>query len=166
LPAITSAEADDLLRRFATILAPYVAEVLDRPTVSLSPEYDQPTCTVFCSKLGDGVVDRAVALFDHLARRGKISSVDLAALLSLEGPRSIPGALNTPLKRRAKELNLPFPFAGGEGALEYGGLPDPGNDDLPERTYWADRDGIAARMLPALKHEQALRSGTSGRGSS
>jgi hypothetical protein len=56
---------------------------------------------------------------------------------------------------------LPLPFDGGEGALPWGGLPSPEPDDDRERTYWQDRNGIADRMVSALRRELAIRGGRS-----
>jgi hypothetical protein len=154
--ASNDTELEELLRRLARVLAPYIADELDRPLTVLDSGYNDETCRVFVSGLGAGVVERAIVLFERLAR-DKVGSVELAELVGVQGPRSIPGALNTALKRRAKELRLPLPFDGGEGALPYGGITHPTPDDDPGRTYWQDRDGIASRMIEALRNERASR---------
>jgi hypothetical protein len=90
---------------------------------------------------------------------GRMNSVDLAAFLEVSSPRQISGLLTTPLKRRARQLELPLPFVGGEGSLPYGGIPkpDPERDD-PGRTYWEDRNGASARLVKAIQRELAGRS--------
>jgi hypothetical protein len=151
--------ADRVLRDFARLLAPYVAEELERPRPTVSPGYDPATCTIFVSTLGTGVLERALKLFTKLADDGRISSVELAKEITIGGPRAIGGALTSPLKRRAKQLGLPLPFLGGEGAREYGGIPSPLPDDDPRRTYWQDHNGIATRMVEAIQAQLSLGSG-------
>jgi hypothetical protein len=150
---MNTASADRLLRDLAKLLAPYVAEELERPRPTVARDYDDATCAIFVSGLGTPVVERALTLFRLLDERGKISSVELAAELGFDTPRAIAGSLTTPLKRRARGLELPLPFLGGEGSKAYGGLPEPAGTDEPGRTHWQDRDGIAQRMLGALRAE-------------
>ena len=146
-------DADRVLREFARLLAPYIADELERPRPTVSPSYDAATCTLFVNTLGTGVLERAFSLFDMLAAKGRVSSVELAPEITTGGPRAIGGALTSPLKRRAKQLGLPLPFLGGEGAREYGGIPSPLPADDPRRTYWQDHDGVADRMMSAIKAE-------------
>lgn len=150
-------EIDRLLRSAARLLAPYIEAELGRAAVTYSHLYDGGTIGEYARKLPDGVIEKAIVLFEHLAEHGRMSSVELAAALGFDSPRAIPGALTTPLKRRAREMNLPLPFDGGEGSLPYGGITDPQPSDDRERTYWQDRDGIAERMVTILKGERATR---------
>lgn len=149
-------DADRVLRELARLLAPYIAEELERPRPIVDVEYDKPTCSLFVNSLGTRVLERALILFGHLAENERLSSFELGAALGAP-PRSIGGMLTSPLKRRAKQLGLPLPFLGGEGSLGYGGIPDPRPEDDPARTYWQDKDGIAARMVDALHAELKTR---------
>jgi hypothetical protein len=151
-------DVDSTLRALARLLAPYIAEELDRHQAALSPDYDESTCDVFVAELGTEVLRRLITLCAGLQMRDKVSSLELAAALEVASPRNISGALTTPLKRRARLLKLPLPFRGGEGALAYGGIPapDPAADDQ-NRTYWQDRDGIAARLSAAAATELGKR---------
>lgn len=146
----SSSDAERVLREVARLLAPYVAEELNRPRPATTGAYDAETCRIMLEPLSTPVLERALVLFDALQERGKIASVELAALLDTT-PRAIGGLVTSQLKRRAKALGLPLPFDGGEGALAYGGIPKPAKSDDPGRTYWQDRDGIAARMATALR---------------
>jgi hypothetical protein len=150
-------DADRVLRELARLLAPYIAEELERPRPTVAPTYDEASCALLVSPLGTRVLERALALFGHLAEQERVASVELADLIGAPGPRSIGGMLTSPLKRRAKQLGLPLPFLGGEGSLAYGGIPNPRPEDDPGRTYWQDRDGIAKRMAEALTSELKTR---------
>jgi hypothetical protein len=143
-------DPEAVLRELARLIAPYVAEELQRPRPSVAASYDQNTCTVFVSELGTHVLERAYGFFRQLELNGRISSVELAGLVTDKGPRAIGGVLTSPIKRRARHLGLPLPFLGGEGVRPYGGIPDPLPGDDPHRTYWVDHDGIAGRMVKAI----------------
>lgn len=149
--------SDETLRLLARALAPFMAEELRRidelERASLDPDYDEPTCKRFVGELGEQVRERAWVMFGLLDRQGVIDSVHLASALGIT-PRELSGYLTTPLKRRAKALRLPLPFAGGLGSEAYGGIPSPSPDMDAERTHWQDRDGIAGRMLNALKENE------------
>jgi hypothetical protein len=149
---------EETLRQIARLLAPYVAEELEKPRPSLSPEYDEATSEVYVAPLSTDVLRRAYGFFGALQMHGRMNSVDLASILGVDSPRQISGLLTTPLKRRARQLELPLPFIGGEGSLPYGGIPepDPARDD-PGRTYWEDRNGASARLVTAIREELARR---------
>jgi hypothetical protein len=153
-------ESDATLRMLAHSLAPYIRDELRRldalESQKLDPRFDASTCAEYVLSLGDGVLTRARTLFGLLAGGDAISSVQLAGALEVT-PRALSGYLTTPLKRRAKALGLPLPFAGGSGDKPYGGLTSPPADATPDRTYWRDRDGIAQRMLTAIGLELARR---------
>lgn len=148
--------ADETLRSLARALAPYLAEELDRigelRREALDPGYNERTCRRFVGELGDEVLRRATVLFAALDANGIVDSVGLATALAIT-PRELSGHLTTPLKRRAKALGLPLPFAGGLGTETYGGIKNPAPDLDPERTHWQDRDGVAKRMLVAIDEE-------------
>jgi hypothetical protein len=152
-----SFSSDETLRLLARALAPFMAEELRRldelERASLDPDYDDPTCERFVGELGEQVRERAGVMFGLLDRQGVIDSVHLASALGIT-PRELSGYVTTPLKRRAKMLRLPLPFAGGLGSEVYGGIPSPSPDMDAERTHWQDRDGIARRMLKALDGKQ------------
>lgn len=163
MPTTSIPDSEQVLRELARLLAPYIAEELDRPRPSVSSSYDAETCALFVSPLGTALLDRALTLFHQLSEGGRLSSLELAAAIEAAGPRAIGGMLTSPLKRRAKQLGLPLPFVGGEGVLAYGGIPDPRPDEDPGRTYWADRDGIAERMAEAIRAELKRRPDWRGR---
>jgi hypothetical protein len=149
--------AEETLRLLARALAPYLADELRRLDTlgqeALNPNYDQRTCVRFVDGLGHQVLVRMIVLFELLQRERVVDSVRLANELGTT-PRALSGYLTTPLKRRAKALDLPPPFAGGQGTELYGGIPSPSPDMDPERTHWEDREGIAARMLEAIRSVQ------------
>jgi hypothetical protein len=150
------------------MLAPYLAVELkgllssELATEGLSADYDERTCAVFVRELGERVVDRAIVLFEAIAQDGRINSAELAELLDARPPQ-LGALLTTPIKRRAKTLGLPWPFEGGQGDRDYGGIASPQPGDDPGRTYWEDRDGIAERMLQALRERQTPTSTGSSR---
>lgn len=156
----SSASTEEALRVLAWALAPYLAEELEQlralEAEALAPDYDLRTCRRFVAELGDEVLPRAETLFRLLSRERVIDSLQLAEALGAT-PRGLSGFLTTPLKRRAKTLGLPLPFAGGLGAESYGGIMAPSPDMDPQRTHWQDRDGIAKRMLRAIEEERAAR---------
>lgn len=116
------------------------------PRAAVPPDpYDPATCERFAEGLGDAVLARAAVLFALLAEAGEVDSVELALALGLRRPQLLAGAVNTHLKLRARALGLPLPFDGGSSHLARGA------------TTWYDRGGTAARMLAALRREQAAR---------
>ncbi len=132
---------DELGPVLARWLAPFIAAELNiKPQPSeLSADYDDATCRVFISGVGDAVLPRAELFFGELHRRLAVGepgldSLELAKLLGTDSPRNIASLLTTSLKRRAKALGLPVPWT---------------EESSPDnRTVWVDRDGIAARMYP------------------
>jgi hypothetical protein len=140
-------DAEAAARALARWLAPYVAEELgleqrSQPEPSPLPSYDAATCAVFVAPIGDVVLENAEVFFSQLASEGEIGSLTLADAIGVASPRNIAAVLTTPLKKRAKALALPLPWA--EGA--HG-----------QRTVWLDREGIGERMLHALREEKARR---------
>jgi hypothetical protein len=134
-------------RALARWLAPYVAEELGLPRGSRSKPspfegYDDATCAVYAASLGDVVLDNAEVFFARLGQEGEIGSLALADAIGVASPRNIAAVLTTPLKKRAKALSLPLPWA---------------EDARGQRTVWLDRDGIAERMLRAIGEEKAQR---------
>jgi hypothetical protein len=140
---MSQAVHEEAARAVARWLAPYVAAELGRsPEPEISGSYDDQTCAVFVSNLGDVVLDNAEPFFEALASDGEIGSLDLAAALGVASPRNIPAILTTPLKRRAKALGLSNPWMEGSRG---------------DRTVWHDDGGIAARMLQAVRAEKQRR---------
>jgi hypothetical protein len=140
-------DAEAAARALAHWLAPYLAEELGltpQPQLQPSPleSYDEGTCTVFVSSLGDVVLDNAEVFFTRLAHDGEIGSLALADAIGVASPRNIPAVLTTPVKKRAKALSLPLPWA---------------EDAHGQRTVWLNREGIAERMLHAVHEEKARR---------
>jgi hypothetical protein len=140
-------DAEQAARALARWLAPYVAEELgltgpsQRQPLPLQG-YDDATCAVFVASLGDVVLDNAEVLFARLVQEREIGSLALADAIGVASPRNIAAVLTTPLKKRAKALSLPLPWA---------------EDARGQRTVWLDRDGIAERMLRAIGEEKAQR---------
>ena len=139
-------DADTAARALAQWLAPYLAEELGltrppQPQLSLE-SYDEGTCAVVVAPLGDVVLDNAEVFFTRLADEGEIGSLALADAIGVASPRNIAAVLTTPLKKRAKALSLPVPWA---------------EDAHGQRTIWLNREGIAERMLHAVHEEKARR---------
>ncbi len=140
-------DAELVARALARWLAPYVAQELGLTAQSqLQPSpvqsYDDATCAVFVASLGDVVLDNAEIFFARLVQEREIGSLALADAIGVASPRNIAAVLTTPLKKRAKALSLPFPWA---------------EDARGQRTVWLDRHGIAERMLRAVREEKARR---------
>ena len=157
--SISHEATDAAMKAFARALAPYLAVELAALTQvqnASDVNYDAATCARYVAELGTGVLDRSLVLFNALAQEGRTDSLSLSAALECRPP-ALAGSLTTPIKRRAKSLGLPLPFDGGQGSVEFGGLSRPRPGDDPGRTYWADRNGIAVRMLEAIKAELATR---------
>lgn len=150
--SVKTREAEELGRMLARWLAPYIAEELEgrgrrpRREHRLSGGYDQATCAVFVEALGEVVLKNGETFFSRLTDDSEITSLGLAEALGVRSPREIPSVLTTPIKRRAKALALPLPW--DETARK-------------DRTVWLDRDGIAARMLAAIRAERSKRGGNS-----
>jgi hypothetical protein len=132
-------------RALARWLAPYVAAELGLTAQSQqqpSESYDDATCAVFVASLGDIVLDNAEIFFARLVQEREIGSLALADAIGVASPRNIAAVLTTPLKKRAKALSLPYPWA---------------EDARGQRTVWLDGDDIAERMLRAVRDEKARR---------
>jgi hypothetical protein len=142
-------QLDELGPQIARWLAPYLATELGiaRPHggVAASRDYDDILCGVFVNGLGISVLNRAADFFMKLRDDGQVGSIELAEHLSLGSPRSIAAALTNSLKQRSKALGLERPWRELESS--------------DGRTVWADRDGIASRMVPAIQAELAQRVG-------
>lgn len=150
---------DEIAPALAKWLAPHIAAELNlagpQTPDELSPDYDQRTCEVYVSGIGDVVLNRALAFFEALAAhhaevRPEVDSLALVELLNriepdleVTSPRQIPSLLTNSLKRRAKALALPMPWT--EQRTRDG------------RTSWVDRDGIAGRLCGVLYQEEDRR---------
>lgn len=143
-------------------MAQELQRLRERADAPLSGDFDATTCAEFVRELGDRVLERARTLFGYLAAGQVVDSIELASALGVT-PRALSGHLTTPLKRRARSLNLPLPFDGGRGGESYGGISAPAVDMDPKRTHWKNRNGIAQRMLAALDAELAMRGRTTPR---
>ncbi len=140
-------DAEVAARALARWLAPYLAEELGLVRGSqLKPSpvesYDDATCAVYVASLGDVVLDNSEIFFARLGHEGEIGSLALADAIGVASPRNIAAVLTTPLKKRAKALSLPLPWA---------------EDAHGQRTVWLNRENIAERMLHAVHNEKAQR---------
>jgi hypothetical protein len=140
-------DAEPAAQALARWLAPYLAEELgltrqSQPQQPPLASYDEGTCAVFVASLGDVVLDNAEVFFAQLAHEGEIGSLTLADAIGVASPRNIAAVLTTPIKKRAKALSLPLPW------LE---------DAHGQRTIWLDQEGIAKRILRAVRVEKARR---------
>ncbi len=120
------------------------ARRLARPKMTLleAPSaYDDTTCELFVSPLGDEVLTRAVTLFEKLATRGEVDSTELARALGA-APSALGGLLTGRLNRRAQQLGLKPPYE---------------VERKSRSTIWRDRQGTAERLLAALRREIASR---------
>lgn len=139
-----AALADAAARAMAAWLAPYIAAEMGRipapsPAQRSDSAYDEAVCAEFVSSLGDKVLQNGRAFFGALDERGKIGSLDLAALLDVRSPRNIPAVLTTPLKRRARSLGLGYPWEDSA--------------DHTNRTVWVSIDRVTKPMLAAVDVE-------------
>lgn len=131
-------------REFARWLAPYVAEELSRENPIPDPDaYTADQCRQLAEELGVNSLHRSQDFFNKLAADGMVDSVTMARHLSVGTPRNIASAVTTPVKRIAKRLGL--------------GLPWDEETNISDRTVWRDRDGIAERMLEAIRDENERR---------
>lgn len=140
-------DAEVAARALARWLAPYLAEELGltrgwQSKPSHVESYDDATCAVYVAPLGDVVLENSEIFFARLEHDGEIGSLALADAIGVASPRNIAAVLTTPLKKRAKALALPLPWA---------------EDAHGQRTVWLDRENIAARMLQAVHNEKAQR---------
>jgi hypothetical protein len=103
--------------------------------------YDDTTCELFVSPLGDDVLARAVTLFEQLDAKGEVDSTHLAQALGA-APSALGGLLTGRINRRAQQLGLKPPYE---------------VERTSGRTIWRDQQGTAERMLGALRHEIASR---------
>lgn len=149
---------DDFLRKLAELLKPHLDELGGTATLTpptgpqFSPDYDEDTCRVYVTELGQGVLNRAQDFFSQLFEHGQIDSVRLAEVMNISTPRYIPANMTNSLKQRAVAMDLPRPWKDGN-------TPD------GSRTVWHDRDGIAERMVAAIRNEQQRRHDSPGTGS-
>jgi hypothetical protein len=131
-------------REFARWIAPYVAEELGRETHTKDPEaYAAEQCRELAHELGVNSLHRADDFFNKLGADGAVDSVTMAQHLGVGTPRNIASAVTTPVKRIAKRLGL--------------GLPWDEDVSAADRTVWRDRNGIAKRMLVAIREENEKR---------
>lgn len=146
--SLSTSQLDELGAQLARWLAPYIAVELglgapDQATTQAA--FHEAQCQEFVKGLGTGVLNRAADFFMKLRDDGQIGSVELAQHLSLGTPRNIAAALTNSLKQRSKALGVERPWRELESQ--------------DGRTVWADRDGIAARMVPAIQAEISRRTG-------
>jgi hypothetical protein len=120
------------------------ARRLTRPKMKLleAPSaYDDTTCELFVSPLGDDVLARAVMLFEKLTVDGEVDSTSLAQALGA-APSALGGLLTGRLNRRAQQLGLKPPYE---------------VERTSGRTIWRDQQGTAERLLAASRKEIASR---------
>lgn len=139
---------EEVAPAIAKWLAPFVAAelaLLPPDSSERNSQYDSTTCADYVGELGQGVLNRSLDFFMKLENDGRIGSLDLARSIGTDTPRNIPANLTNSLKQRARKMGLAVPW--DETVSE---------DD---RTVWVDRNGIAARMVEALRAEQQRRVG-------
>ncbi|MDH3225579.1 MAG: hypothetical protein OEM67_00600 [Thermoleophilia bacterium] len=121
-------------RRFSAArrLAGPKVKLLEAPSA-----YDDMTCELFVSPLGDDVLARAVTLFEYLETTGEVDSTHLAEALGA-APSALGGLLTGRLNRRAQQLGLKPPYE---------------VERTSGRTIWRDQQGTAGRLLGALRRE-------------
>jgi hypothetical protein len=113
--------------------------------IVITPGFNDYTCQVFVQKFNDTVLTNGELFFTELEKSGEIGSLGLTQAIGVARPSDIPFVLTTPLKRRTKAIGL-----GKQVPWTPATSPD-------GRTVWRDRDGIAGRMVKAIKQEQARR---------
>ena len=92
---------------------------------------------------GEHLDSRSSGVGAHLAKNGEVGALELAKALGIPRTPTIAFVVTTPLKRIASRLGLPWPFDVVTGS--------------DRRTLWRDRDGIAGRMLDAIRKERQSR---------
>ena len=139
-------DAEAAARALAHWLAPYLAESSasphPQPQPSLLESYDEGTCAVFVSSLGDVVLDNAEVFFTRLAHDGESR---LTRARGRDRRRQPPKHPRRPHHATQKA---------SQGALATAPL---GQDAHGQRTVWLNREGIAERMLRAVHEEKARR---------
>jgi hypothetical protein len=131
-------------RELARWLAPYVAEELRRQTHAEDPDaFTADQCRELAHALGVNSLHRSREFFIRLDADGSVDSLTMATFIGVGTPRNIPSAVTTPIKRIAKRLGF--------------GLPWDEEVNIDDRTVWRDRDGIAGRMLKAIRDETERR---------
>ena len=136
--------SDEFGREFARWLAPYVAEELQRDAQAPDRKaFTAEQCRELAHELGVNSLHRSHDFFSKLDTDKAVDSVTMARHLSVGTPRNIASAVTTPVKRICKRLGL--------------GLPWDEDENVDERTVWRDRDGIAGRMLEAIREETERR---------
>jgi hypothetical protein len=106
-------------------------------------EYTPHVCAEFAVGLGDAVLERSCTLFDALADGRGVASEDVAGLIGTDTSR-LGGQLATPLRRRAKMLELETPYE-----IE---LIEPDG-----RRVWRAASGAGVYLAGALRDELARR---------
>lgn len=137
--------SDEFGRELARWLAPFLAEELRRLEGEPAPldAYTAEQCQLLAKELGVNSLHRAQDFFSKLDADGAVDSVTMAVHIGVGTPRNISSAVTTPVKRLAKRLRL--------------GLPWDEEVSHEDRTVWRDRDGIAGRMVVALRDENRRR---------
>jgi hypothetical protein len=136
--------SDQFGREFARWLAPYVADELRRETQASDPDaYTAEQCRELARELGVNSLHRSRDFFGKLESDGAVDSLTMAVWIGVGTPRNIPSGVTTPIKRIAKRLGF--------------GLPWDEEENAEERTVWRDRNGIAGRMLEAIREETERR---------
>ena len=136
--------SDEFGREFARWLAPYVAAELKQASPAPNSDaYTSEQCRALARELGVNSLHRGRDFFSKLDADGAVDSVTMAKFIGVGTPRNISSALTTPVKRISKRLGL--------------GLPWDVESSAEDRTVWRDREGIAARMLDAIREETERR---------
>ena len=162
-PASAPVSFETLGPLWASFLAPYViAELRVQGVVPPAPPgepdtatatttapaapgllFDAHACLVFANGLGDNVLGRALVMFRLLAAAGQLDSVALLnATPEAKSTPHLASLLTNHLKHRCKSIGLRYPW---RSAKRRG------------RVTWIDFDGIAARMVAAMEHEERSR---------
>jgi hypothetical protein len=112
-------------------------------TVVVGSDYDASSCGVLARELGAGPLKASEVMFGLLDKKGEVGSIELGKALGTARTPIIAFVVTTPLKRISSRLGLAWPFDVDTG-------PD-------GRTLWRDRDGIAGRMVDAVRAEKKRR---------
>ena len=148
---MSSVLSEEAGRALAAWLAPYLAEHLGSPVEpgetdvieGSTGDYTDEAVAEFVRGLGSKVLVNSKPFFAAMGERGQVGSLEVARMVGVSSPRNIPSVLTTPLKRRAKTMDLPLPWRSGA--------------DHEDRTLWFSIDDLAERFVKAIDAELQTR---------
>lgn len=160
-PTLPPVDANLVGRTLAAWLLPYIldelkarkaakaagtATTIDAPASAAmaSTPYTAEQCAAFVAGLSENLLRRMLDMFILLRDKNMIGSQEmLSKVPEAKTASGLAATLTNHIKRRAKSLNLPYPW---KTAF-----------DLQGRVTWQDDGTTAGRMIEAIEAEQARR---------